>query len=57
MYRFCVEQQRFYKTLRPGLVDQPRELQVNNTLGIANPGGAKGIQTHSGEGSSKTLVL
>lgn len=57
MCGFCVEQQRFYKTLRPGLVDQPGELQVNNILGIANPGGVKGIQTYSGAGSSKTVVL
>lgn len=57
MYGFCVQQWRFCKTLRPGLVDQPGELQVNNILGIANPGGVKGIQTYSGEGSSQTVVV
>lgn len=38
-------------------MDQPREPQVNNILGIANPGGVKRIQTFSGEGSSQTAVL
>lgn len=33
-------------------MDQSEELPVNNILGIANPGGVKGMQTYIGEGIS-----
>lgn len=45
-----------YKTLKPSLVDQSEKLQVDNILGIANPGGVKGVQTYFSKGSSQTVV-